>query len=345
VRAPTKGAAALALLLAAGGLAVAAGKPRVAVLRTQFEGPVPEVSRVRLSERVVEGLAGAGFEVSAGEVLKSALKKGPPPETCKTEGCYREIADRLALDYVVVALIAVKQKNYDLQLELIGRDGRARGEERGKCELCGIQEVEDKLDRLAQALTSHLDARSAAPARVSIQSQPAGASVTVDGREAGATPLALELPPGGHDLELRAPGYSGVLKKITIESGAKESFTLDLPPLIVNDKDGRPVPVSPGPPAPWRLVGWSALIAGAAAVAAGAIVLSTDGHAIKCPEGAILMGAMDCKQNTRLAAGVLLGAGTAALGLGGLVLYLSPAAPAAADRAAAGWTVSARRTF
>jgi len=35
--------------------------PRVAVLPVEFEGRVPDVSRVSLSERLVEGLARVGF--------------------------------------------------------------------------------------------------------------------------------------------------------------------------------------------------------------------------------------------------------------------------------------------
>src|SRR5687768_4317802 len=73
--------------------------PRVAVLPVEFDGRVPDVSRITLSERLVEGLARAGFEVSAGDVLASALHNNPAPESCKAPACYRQIAAKLALDF------------------------------------------------------------------------------------------------------------------------------------------------------------------------------------------------------------------------------------------------------
>src|SRR6185436_8819154 len=76
---------------------------RVAVLPVQFDGRVPDVSRISLSERLVEGLARAGFEVSAGDVLKSALHNSPQPDTCRAPACYKQIAEKLGLDFLVVA--------------------------------------------------------------------------------------------------------------------------------------------------------------------------------------------------------------------------------------------------
>src|SRR4051794_36643202 len=100
--------------------ATAQAAPRVAVLPVDFEGRVPEVSRVGLSERLVEGLARAGFEVSAGDVLKSALQNGPAPESCHAPSCYKELARKLALDFLVIAQVKIKEKNYALKLQLVG---------------------------------------------------------------------------------------------------------------------------------------------------------------------------------------------------------------------------------
>src|SRR3954469_11872715 len=74
----------------------ASAAPRVAVLRVDFDGRIPEVSKVSLSERLVEGLARAGFEVSAGDVLKGATASGAP-QNCRVEKCYREISGKLGL--------------------------------------------------------------------------------------------------------------------------------------------------------------------------------------------------------------------------------------------------------
>src|SRR5437660_815280 len=118
----------LALTLTA---TTAIAAPRVAVLPVEFDGRVPDVSRISLSERLVEGLARAGFEVSAGDVLKSALHNNLSPEACHAPACYKQIAGKLALEYLVIAQVKIKERNYELKLQLVrGRDGKAWSDER-----------------------------------------------------------------------------------------------------------------------------------------------------------------------------------------------------------------------
>ena len=57
-------------------------------------------------------------------------------------------------------------------------------------------------------LASPLMADSRPPCRVSVTSQPEGASVIVDGKDRGTTPITLfDLAPGRHHLKLRRAGY------------------------------------------------------------------------------------------------------------------------------------------
>ncbi len=156
-----------------GPVVTAGSKPRVAVVRMEFRGRVPEVSQGFLSERLVQGLAAAGFEVTAGQVLKNALRGMPAPESCRAQECYREIAQRLAVDYLVTATAQITRRTYDLRLELVAAiDGRRRGEERDKCELCGIQEVGGKLDKLASSLRGYVDTPIPDAARPTVESRP-----------------------------------------------------------------------------------------------------------------------------------------------------------------------------
>lgn len=324
--------------------ASAAPKTRVAVLRMEFQGRVPEVSQVFLNERLVEGLAKAGFEVSAGEVLKSALETGPALESCRDERCYRLITGRLALDYLVIAVVKINERNYEMRLQLVsGRDGRVAGEEPGRCELCGIQEVGVKLGTMAGSLRAYVDAGRPAPARLTVQSQPSGASVTIDGRAAGETPLAIELPPGAHDLTLSAAGHAASRKKISLAAGVSEIVSIDLLPLYG----------APGPAPrfiPWQPIGWASVLIGVAAAAAGGVTLYFDGAKVSCPGGMSNTLEM-CTRNTKILAGALFGAGGTAVAMGGLLLILTadpgPATPSsAADTVATrGWILSARGEF
>jgi hypothetical protein len=63
---------------------------------------------------------------------------------------------------------------------------------------------------------------------VSVQTNPAGVAVFVDGVSRGNTPARLSLPPGSHILELRGRGVPRVVP-ITVTAGADVSQYLELP--------------------------------------------------------------------------------------------------------------------
>lgn len=68
-----------------------------------------------------------------------------------------------------------------------------------------------------------------ARARVQVSSVPAGASVSVDGRFIGATPVQVDLKPGSASvLAVSKPGYAPVSRSFTLASGARESWQLTL---------------------------------------------------------------------------------------------------------------------
>jgi hypothetical protein len=329
------------------GAGVARAAPRVAVMPMEFEGRVPEVSRVSLNERLVEGLATAGFEVSAGDVLENALPKGTPPDLCHAAPCYKQLAKQLALNFLVIAQLKIKERNYELKLRLVsGRDGKLTAEERDTCELCGLQEVGEKLDKLASSLMSHAGGRND-PARLMVQSQPPGASVTVDGRQAGETPVSVELPAGPHEVAFAAQGYAGSHKKVTLDPGVRGLLSVEL----------LPMPAAPGfikARGPARELGVLSLGVGLAAVATGIAVLFVADHkATLCPGQKILpppndKSASHCYQNARLPAGILIGAGGSALVSGGLILFIDWGRANPAERnpdAVHAWAISARGTF
>jgi TolB-like protein len=317
----------------------AIGAPRVAVLPVEFDGRVPDVSRISLSERLVEGLARAGFEVSAGDVLKSALHNNPAPESCHAPACYKQIAAKLSLDYLVLAQVKIKERNYELKLQLVkGRDGKPSSEERESCELCGIQEVGEKLDKLASSLMSHVGPQRSDPAHLTVQSEPAGASVTVDGRAAGETPLSVELSPGSHEVAVAAAGHAGANKKIILEPGIRGLVSVDLLPLSGGSARSGP------PPALW----WAAIGVGAGAVGTGlAIWQFVDHQEVVCPGEAKILTNRRCFTNARLPVGLLLGAGGLAILTGSTMLFVDWGHTQGAGETAHAqhWMVSASGTF
>jgi formylglycine-generating enzyme required for sulfatase activity len=72
-------------------------------------------------------------------------------------------------------------------------------------------------------------------APVSVDSEPKGATVLVDGAEAGVTPAALEIEGGERALELRLPGYNAWLGKVQVNANQP----LQLPTVKLAQADGR----------------------------------------------------------------------------------------------------------
>ncbi len=70
---------------------------------------------------------------------------------------------------------------------------------------------------------------------VSLSTAPAGATVFVDGMEAGTTPAALEIMSGEHDIEVRLAGYNAWSGKILVEPNRPQQ----LPEVTLAQADGR----------------------------------------------------------------------------------------------------------
>jgi hypothetical protein len=73
-----------------------------------------------------------------------------------------------------------------------------------------------------------MPAAESAVGTLSINSNPPGARVTVDGQDRGVTPLSMTLKPGGHVVELQGAGEPRTVP-VTIVAGAQVSQYLELP--------------------------------------------------------------------------------------------------------------------
>lgn len=63
-----------------------------------------------------------------------------------------------------------------------------------------------------------------APIVIKVKSEPAGASVTLDGAaQMGTTPLDVKTTPGRHTLKVTSPGYDPYEKELNLEAGAPET--------------------------------------------------------------------------------------------------------------------------
>jgi len=72
-----------------------------------------------------------------------------------------------------------------------------------------------------------VDAAAVAPARVTVDSQPAGATLLIDGQPHGTTPLTFSIAPGQHTLLVRGDHAERAVK-VTVGSGAQVTQYFDL---------------------------------------------------------------------------------------------------------------------
>ena len=112
------------------------------------------------------------------------------------------------------------------------RPGKHRIEFRAERYLTELREIEVEGGGERQALTVDLTP-SWAP--VEIETQPAGATVLVDGEPRGTTPARLEIDAGEHEIEVRLAGYNAWQSKIDVTANRP----LTLPPVTLVQADGR----------------------------------------------------------------------------------------------------------
>jgi hypothetical protein len=284
------------------------GPERLVLLRVDFSGNLTSPLRESLTTRLTEGLTSVGFEVQRpGSVSRAA--------GCTQPDCLRELADRLDARYLVAARVEESAKTFEITLELYnGRTGVVVGTSRERCEICGAEEVGEKMSLAAASVRARLQVLSRAPVRFVIRTRPHGAAIQIDDKAAGETPVDLTLAAGAHHMRIERPGFSPLERSFTVTSGVDETLDLDL--------------VKLPSPFPFRAAGWSALAGGAVLAAAGVYFLRMDGREVSCaPSVQDPAGRCPRVYRTNALGAALLGASAVSATLGGVWLYLAPPAP------------------
>jgi PEGA domain len=81
--------------------------------------------------------------------------------------------------------------------------------------------------KVSESQTRLNDLRKKAPVIIKVKSDPAGASVSVDGvAQTGAAPIDVKVAPGKHTIRVTSPGYDSYEKELTLDPGAPDT-TLD----------------------------------------------------------------------------------------------------------------------
>jgi hypothetical protein len=150
---------------------------------------------------------------------------------------------------------------------LVTSDSEAVSFASRSCEVCS----EDALKRTVGDLSRDLLQRAAAQGgrtRLAIRARPVGALVALDGQSLAAAEITVATYPGKHLLAVRAAGHAAVTREVLALEGATTEVALAL--------DGAERPGDGGGARARRWVGGVALGTGAAAIAAGALLIAFD---------------------------------------------------------------------
>jgi hypothetical protein len=285
----------------------AGGRERLAVGRLSFRGSVPQPLRRTMAERLADGLRVAAFEV----LRPGANALASPGEGCGEAECWRALASSLGVSYLVAATVEEKDKTFAITLELVsGRSGGVVGTTRERCEICGAEEVGEKMALATATLRARLEALAQAPARFVIRTRPDGASVRLDGAPAGRTPIDVSLAAGQHHVVIERDGFSPLERSFVATRGVDETLDMELVRLPTKF--------------PFRAAGWAAIGAGVALAAGGLYMLSMDGNEVSCGGGEKdPMGHCPRVYRTNMVGASLLGLSAVSATLGGVWLYLA----------------------
>src|SRR5690349_10512675 len=162
------------------------GEPAIAVEPPKMTGRAVENSE--LFQREIDQAAAARGEAPAGGQLRLHVS-----------------VDEDARDYVI-------------RFELFDASGTSVAKAESSCDICAETEAAAQTGKdLAAFLAAN--ATAAAGTSVRITSEPAGATVVIDGAEVGTTPYEAAIEPGPHSIALRHDGYDASSREFEAAEG------------------------------------------------------------------------------------------------------------------------------
>jgi hypothetical protein len=273
----------------------------------EYSGEVPEYFQQEIERALI-----AAIEQAHGEAVELSV------ESCTQLECLQQPAAQAKLE--VVLLPRVSKEGRDYRVEIVAysvADKTMLARVEGGCSVCGQRELLDVIPaevvELHAKLSAALAARHDAP-RLAVDGEPDGAALTLDGEDVGVSPVALEVAPGEHKLQITAPDHHAQIHRWVAAAGVEELVSYELTPRDPS-KRGRGL----------RIGGGLAVALGLAGTGTGVALLVLDGrnHGPTCsPDLVDGNGGCPNVYATAAAGYVSVGLGLAAIGVGaGLLIH------------------------
>lgn len=221
---------------------------------TLSDGPAIAVETPDLTGRAVENQ-----EMFQREIDQAVAARGTPTDA--PDAAYR-----------VRVRVQEDARDYAIHLELLDQSGNSVAVADSSCDICSETEAAAQTGRdLVALLSANLDVTTS----VRFTSEPAGATVMLDGTAIGKTPIATSLEPGPHRVAFERDGYETTSRDFDAERGKTGEVRVDL--------------VGGRQPTPQRkdlkrlgwIGGWVGIGVGVALLTTGIALLAVDEREIK----------------------------------------------------------------
>ncbi len=207
---------------------------------------------------------------------------------------------------------------------LYGPDGAPIAAQSLFCNDCRNDTLKPKLEELARLLFS---AAASGSGRLSVQTQPAGATVLVDGEKIGVSPITRGLREGPHTITLELPGHETVTRKVTIQDDAESPIDVAL--VEIGGGGG-------GRGGSGKGLAYATLGVGGAAIIGGVIMIAIDPRCEKGSTSSACAPSKPTYTSTQTPGIITAVAGVAVVGAGWYLLRRSGKRPAATPTASLG---------
>ncbi len=286
---------------------------------------------------VVEGEVPSEVRSQARDEVRAALKSKrytlvdgrAPGANCTNYECIHAVAEDADAAYVVLPMLSTLDHDYGIALHLYDFAGNLKASEETTCEICSYDDAVAALVAGAEALEAPLqeyvenpygdreaaEAEDSGPATLSFRTEPPGASVKVDGKRVGKTPVSVEVEPGLRDVEITMRNHNSITETVRAPRGGTKRVQHTL---LENDQAQTRA---------LRISGWTFSMLGIGLLGAGVPLLALEERPVKndCEgDNVDFEGRCRYRYDTLLPGALLTGFGIASLLTGittGVIAY------------------------
>lgn len=273
--------------------------------------PAPDAARQQAIEAVANALTADGVTVIPNSDAQRRLD-GQPFQECADIDCAPEVVQALGVDFAVLVTVwAPRGTPTTVVVTFVGAAGTAAGD----------APVEDDVaEAVRSALTTARQRwQTAQMGYLVVTSHPPGATVEVDGRAVGETPLRQLAMAGEREIRVALDGYAPETRTVVVRPAQEHAVELRLAPPVLDEAPAEPVTRDEPHFANWLIGGTLAL--------GGVVALISPIHTLARLDECMTVDPSGlCTEGVQFGAqsGILLGLGLAAIAAGVIWVIAQP---------------------